>query len=514
MASTPYFVLGPSTVLSLIGLFKGPDPTEPTPPDDWREATVDVVIPALNEEENIVRCLESVFKQTFKPRQIILVDDGSTDQTVARAEAFCKQHRVQPLVIRRKAPIGKTPTIKRQAREFDSDVEFILDGDTALESDDYIARTVEELYKAIGIASACGTILPLRKRDREALEQTPSIRRFREAHPSHAATSRPWIRDAASGITNLYREVLYLFLQRLVYPGQMACFGTIGNPVGCAVAYRRKYVEAMFDHFTPQLGDDLTNSEDIFIGMAMLNEGYRNIQLTDVYARTVEPEVQRLPRQLYLWFSSFLQSCWYFDALVKSPFKVIKRARARRRGATENQDPNATPVAVPGMSVASPTPETGDVSLQPMLLRHATAPESPSALSGGTPQQRSKANRQERRVIQEPYRQAFGRSRTLEYGRPAGWIVFLGAVEKVTFPVALLVMAILGNWEGLLLTVVVDTIFCVSTLVFIMKGHRTEYFFKGLVVTPLRYGSLVIDLATLGWFCSDLWLTRNRRWRK
>ena len=62
MASTPYFVLGPSTVLSLIGLFKGPDPTEPTPPDDWREATVDVVIPALNEEENIVRCLESVFK--------------------------------------------------------------------------------------------------------------------------------------------------------------------------------------------------------------------------------------------------------------------------------------------------------------------------------------------------------------------------------------------------------------------------------------------------------------------
>ena len=166
------------------------------------------------------------------------------------------------------------------------------------------------------------------------------------------------------------------------------------------------------------------------------------------------------------------------------------------------------------MSVASPTPETGDVSLQPMLLRHATAPESPSALSGGTPQQRSKANRQERRVIQEPYRQAFGRSRTLEYGRPAGWIVFLGAVEKVTFPVALLVMAILGNWEGLLLTVVVDTIFCVSTLVFIMKGHRTEYFFKGLVVTPLRYGSLVIDLATLGWFCSDLWLTRNRRWRK
>ena len=77
----------------------------------------------------------------------------------------------------------------------------------------------------------------------------------------------------------MYREVLYLFLQRFVYRGQMVFFGTITNPVGCAVAYRRKYVEALFDFVGPVLGDDLTNSEDIFIGMGMLNEGYRNIQL-------------------------------------------------------------------------------------------------------------------------------------------------------------------------------------------------------------------------------------------
>jgi hypothetical protein len=75
----------------------------------------------------------------------------------------------------------------------------------------------------------------------------------------------------------------------------------------------------------------LTNSEDIFIGFAMLNEGYRNIQLTDVYARTVEPEAQRLPRQIYLWSSSFLQSCYYFDPMMRSPFKALKRWRMRKR---------------------------------------------------------------------------------------------------------------------------------------------------------------------------------------
>ena len=61
-------------------------------------------------------------------------------------------------------------------------------------------------------------------------------------------------------------------------------------------------------------GDDLTNSEDIFIGFALKSEGYRNVQLIDVNARSEEPEVQRLPRQVYLWSCSFLQSCYYFDA--------------------------------------------------------------------------------------------------------------------------------------------------------------------------------------------------------
>jgi hypothetical protein len=133
------------------------------------------------------------------------------------------------------------------------------------------------------------------------------------------------------GVTNMYREVLYVYLQRFVYRGQMAFFGTTTNPVGCAVAYRRKYVLALFDYIGPILGDDLTNSEDIFIGFSMLNEGYRNIQLSDVHARTVEPEIQKLPRQVYLWSSSFLQSCYYFDPLVRSPFKMITRWMAQRR---------------------------------------------------------------------------------------------------------------------------------------------------------------------------------------
>jgi cellulose synthase/poly-beta-1,6-N-acetylglucosamine synthase-like glycosyltransferase len=122
MATAPYFVISPNTLMSILGLIRGPDKTVPTPAEDWRNAVVDVVIPALNEEKNIPLCLASLMRQTLRPRKIILVDDGSTDKTPAYAKDFCDANGVELIMIRRKAPIGKTPTIKRQAREFDSDV--------------------------------------------------------------------------------------------------------------------------------------------------------------------------------------------------------------------------------------------------------------------------------------------------------------------------------------------------------------------------------------------------------
>jgi cellulose synthase/poly-beta-1,6-N-acetylglucosamine synthase-like glycosyltransferase len=111
MAVLPYFVLGPNAALSLAGLTRGPDRTMPTPAEDWRQATVDVVIPAFNEAETIVLCLASVLRQSLRPRRIILVDDGSTDGTIASARAFCEQNGVELIAIQRAKPIGKTPTI-------------------------------------------------------------------------------------------------------------------------------------------------------------------------------------------------------------------------------------------------------------------------------------------------------------------------------------------------------------------------------------------------------------------
>lgn len=49
---------------------------------------VTVIIPAYNVENYIERCLDSVSKQTYGNIQVIVVDDGSQDATLQKAESF------------------------------------------------------------------------------------------------------------------------------------------------------------------------------------------------------------------------------------------------------------------------------------------------------------------------------------------------------------------------------------------------------------------------------------------
>lgn len=44
--------------------------------------TVAVAIPIFNEEQVVVECIHSILKQTLKPAEIILINDGSTDDTL------------------------------------------------------------------------------------------------------------------------------------------------------------------------------------------------------------------------------------------------------------------------------------------------------------------------------------------------------------------------------------------------------------------------------------------------
>lgn len=49
---------------------------------------ISVVIPLYNKRKTIARCIESILIQSYKNLEIIVVDDGSTDGSVAKAAKF------------------------------------------------------------------------------------------------------------------------------------------------------------------------------------------------------------------------------------------------------------------------------------------------------------------------------------------------------------------------------------------------------------------------------------------
>ena len=55
---------------------------------------VSVIVPAYNAERGLRRCLDSVLDQTYPHREIVLVNDGSTDGTAAIAEEYDGRIRV------------------------------------------------------------------------------------------------------------------------------------------------------------------------------------------------------------------------------------------------------------------------------------------------------------------------------------------------------------------------------------------------------------------------------------
>src|SRR5258708_30113239 len=88
MASLSYWFLSPSLIMAVVGKVRGGDRTVSTPAVDWRNATVDVVVPAKNEEQSIALALSSLARQDFPIRDIAVFDDGSTDRTSAIAKRY------------------------------------------------------------------------------------------------------------------------------------------------------------------------------------------------------------------------------------------------------------------------------------------------------------------------------------------------------------------------------------------------------------------------------------------
>src|SRR5438128_229574 len=175
MAAISYWFLSPSVILALLGKLKGWDSTKPTPTFDWKTATLDVVIPAKNEESSIALCLASLFDQDFRIRKVTVIDDASTDNTVQAVRRYAVLSGREVDLVLRSQSVGKTPGVREQCESSNADALLVLDSDTVLTQRNYVARLVENLFKNAGVASACGEVTPLTRRRRRAITEANPV---------------------------------------------------------------------------------------------------------------------------------------------------------------------------------------------------------------------------------------------------------------------------------------------------------------------------------------------------
>ncbi len=95
------------------------------------EGLVSTIIPVYNRPQMLREAVQSVLEQTYRPIEIIIVDDGSTDDTVQVAEALASRHADCIKLIKK---VNDGPGLAREAGRLIVRGEFIqyLDSDDLL----------------------------------------------------------------------------------------------------------------------------------------------------------------------------------------------------------------------------------------------------------------------------------------------------------------------------------------------------------------------------------------------
>ena len=110
---------------------------------EWEEL-VSVVVPVYNCEKYITKCIESILNQSYKKLEIILVDDGSTDDS----GKLCDQYAAKDSRIRvsHGSNCGAAAARKRGVKNASADYIAFIDSDDYVECD-YIETLMTAIIK-------------------------------------------------------------------------------------------------------------------------------------------------------------------------------------------------------------------------------------------------------------------------------------------------------------------------------------------------------------------------------
>jgi glycosyltransferase involved in cell wall biosynthesis len=104
---------------------------------------VSVVIPVYNGEKTVLKAVESVIRQHFRPLELIVIDDGSKDASSSIIEDFIKSKGFADFkLLRHNVNLGLSRTLNDGIKEARGDFVLILHQDCELVGDDWVEKAL------------------------------------------------------------------------------------------------------------------------------------------------------------------------------------------------------------------------------------------------------------------------------------------------------------------------------------------------------------------------------------
>lgn len=239
-----------------------------------------ILVPAYNEEKVLRRTIETVLEATYPDKEVIVIDDGSKDQTYQIAMSY--SHRGVKVIHRPNG--GKAMALNHGLFFARGEIIVIVDADSQISK-----NTLVELVKPFrnpDVAAVAGNIKVLNRRNFltkcQALEYIASI--------------------------NIYRRALDVFGSVTVVPGALG-------------AYRREMMQGSGFY------DPDTLVEDFDVTVKALKTGQIVQASTSAVSYTEAPlAIKDFVKQRLRWYRGNFQAMWkHRDAIFNSRYGFLQR---------------------------------------------------------------------------------------------------------------------------------------------------------------------------------------------
>ena len=250
---------------------------------------ISIIIPVYNAEKKIGKTIESITNQTYRNLEVIVVNDGSVDNTCEIVEGFSKKD--DRIILLNKENSGVSDTRNYGIKKATGDYIGFVDADDFVEVNMY-----EELLKNIIEANADLALCSFYKWNNEIKSE--------QLFPWKESTK-------IYGINEIYDELLPLYIYNL--KGESSCiFGTVWR-----LLYKAEIAKKIQFDSSIKIAEDLLYIIESFryckTVIAVNKPLYNYVEYSDSSMRRYKPDLDKTNHLVHEKLEKLLKECNFFE---------------------------------------------------------------------------------------------------------------------------------------------------------------------------------------------------------